>query len=69
MLVQCSKGIEFPVTEIAFKTRAIPSRTCRDILCVGVGVGKQLICQQSIWIALIDSLEDCAVIDVFGSLA
>jgi hypothetical protein len=54
------------VTEVALVAGAVPSRICCDVLYVVVRVGKQLICQQAVGIALTDSSKDCVVVDVWG---
>jgi hypothetical protein len=69
MLVQCSKGTIFLVTEVALEAPAIPSCACCDVLCVEVGIRKQLVRQYTTGIALADSLKDCAVIDVLSPWA
>lgn len=69
MLVQCSDSTVLSVAEVALEARAIPSRTCCDILCVRVGVCEQFVCQQATRITLTDCLENCAVVDVLGSWA
>lgn len=40
MLIQSLKSITLSVAEVALIARAVPSRTCCDILCVKIGVGK-----------------------------
>jgi hypothetical protein len=63
------EGVIFPVTEVAFITRAVPRGTCGDILCIEVGMGKQLIRQQVIGVSLTNSLKYRPVVEISSSWA
>jgi hypothetical protein len=66
MLIQRSNSIIYVVTEVTLEAIAVPGRSCRDVLYLGIRVGEQLVCKETAWVTLTDVLEDSFAICVQG---